>query len=360
MPRQPRLEFPGALYHVTSRTNRGEPLFREPEAVEEFLAELGTACRKTGWRVPAFCVLPDHVHLVLETPLANLVSGMKWWLGTFSLRYNRRHGLRGHLFAARYRAVPLDPEGPFLFEACLHVWLNPARAGLLAPEQPLTAYPGSSLAATLQPPEQRPGWLAVDRLLAAAGLPGDTPESRQALAARVEARRLEPALHSWRALRRGWCFGSESFRAALAQRVRAATGQLRRAPVPHEAQVQLGRLILAEELDRRGWSAEELSRRRKTDPEKVTIAQRLRRETPLSLRWIAAALHMGSPYTLRNALIAAERGALPTPEAPAAATPPSPPMPARDVATPPAPPMPPPAPPASPATPEDNFSVAWD
>ena len=356
MPRQTRIEYPGALYHVTTRTNRGEPLFRAPEAVEELLAELGTACRKTGWRVPAFCVLPDHVHLVLETPLANLVSGMKWWLGTFSLRYNRRHGLRGHLFAARYRAVPVDPEGPFLFEACLHVWLNPARAGLLAPEQPLAAYPGSSLAATLQPPEQRPAWLAVDRLLAAAGLSGDTPEARQALAARAEARRLEPAPRSWRALRRGWCFGSERFRAELAQRARALAGQLRRAPVPHEAQIELGRLILAEELARRGWAAEELARRRKTDPEKVAIAQRLRRETPLSLRWIAAALHMGSPYTLRNALIAAERGALPTPAAPAAATPPPLPTPERDVASPPAPQTPP----ASPAPPGDDFSVAWD
>jgi hypothetical protein len=126
--------------------------------------------------------------------------------------------------------------------------------------------------------------------------------------------------------------------------------------VPHEAQIELGRLILAEELARRGWAAEELARRRKTDPEKVAIAQRLRRETPLSLRWIAAALHMGSPYTLRNALIAAERGALPTPAAPAAATPPPLPTPERDVASPPAPQTPP----ASPAPPGDDFSVAWD
>ncbi len=356
MPRQPRLEYPGALYHVTSRTNRGEPLFGRPEVVREFLEELATACGKTGWRVQAFCVLPDHVHLVLETPLPNLVSGMKWWLGTFSLRYNRRHGLRGHLFAARYRAVPVDPDGPFLFEACLHVWLNPARAGLLAPEQPLAAYPGSSLAATLQPPE-RPSWLAPERLWAAAGLPDDTPEARQALAARVEARRREPAPRTWRALRRGWCFGSERFRADLAQRVRALVGDLRRAPVPHEAQVQLGHLILAEELSRRGWTVEELSRRRKTDPEKVAIAQRLRRETPLSLRWIATALHMGSPYTLRNALLAAARGRLPPPAAPAVPPPPSPPEPERNVATPPAPQTPAPD---SPAPPGEDFSVAWD
>lgn len=358
MPRQPRLEYPGALYHVTSRTNRGEPLFGRPEVVGAFLDELGTACGKTGWRVQAFCVLPDHVHLVLETPLPNLVSGMKWWLGTFSLRYNRRHGLRGHLFAARYRAVPVDLDGPFLFEACLHVWLNPARAGLLTPEQSLAAYPGSSLAATLRPPEQRPPWLVHERLWTAAGLPGDTPEARQALAARVEARRLEPAPRAWRALRRGWCFGSERFRTDLAQRMRALAGDLRRAPVPHEAQVQLGRLILAEELSRRGWTVQELSRRRKTDPEKVAIAQRLRRQTPLSLRWIATALYMGSPYTLRNALLAAARGRLPTPAAPAPSPAPPPPAPERNAAAVPAPPTPSPASP--PASPGEDFSVAWD
>jgi hypothetical protein len=139
--------------------------------------------------------------------------------------------------------------------------------------------------------------------------------------------------------------------------VRALAGQLRRAPLPHEAQIQLGCLILAEELARRGWAAEDLSRRRKTDPEKVAIAQRLRRETPLSLRWIATTLHMGSPYTLRNALIAAERGTLPTPAALGASTPPPPPTPERDAAIPRAPQPPPPA---SPAAPRDDFSVAWD
>lgn len=357
MPRQPRLEYPGAFYHVTSRTNRGEPVFGEPAAAEGLLAELGAACGKTGWRVHAYCVLPDHVHLVIETPRANLVSGMKWWLATFSYRYNRRHGLRGHLFGNRYRAVPVDPEGPYFLEACVHVLLNPARAGLLAPEQALEVYPGSSLAALQPPLEQRPAWLAVDRLLAAAGFSADPRESYPALVRLLESRRCAPVPHLWRALRRGWCFGSEAFRGELLKRLRATTGNTRRTPVPPEAQIQLGRMILAEELARLGWNAAELMRRRKTDPAKVAIAQRLRRETPLSLRWIAAVLYMGSPYTVRNALLAAEQGTCPSgastcATAASASAPFAPPVPEPPAQLPALPPPPP--------EPSEDFSVTWD
>lgn len=308
MPRPLRLEYPGALYHVSCRTNRAEPVFGEPAAREHFLAELGTACAKTGWRVHAWSLLPDHAHVVLETPQPNLVGGMKWWLGTFTNRYNRRRGLSGHLFAGRYRAVPVAPGGSFFLEACLHVLLNPARAGLLAPEQPVVSHPATSAAWCVRPPGERPAWLATDRLFAAAGLPEDSPEARRAFAEWLEARRAASEPPSWRMLRRGWCCGDEAFRAELLERWRGASRDPRRGPVPHEAQVQLGWGIVAEELSRRGWTIEELARRRKTDPDKAAIAQRLRRETALSLRWIAAALHMGSINTLRNTLVAAERG----------------------------------------------------
>lgn len=308
MPRPIRLEYPGALYHVTCRTNRGEPVFGEAAAAAHFLEELGAACAKTGWRVHAWCLLPDHAHVVLETPQPNLVSGMKWWLGTFTNRHNRRRGLSGHLFAGRYRAVPVAPDGPFFLEACLHALLNPARAGVLPPGQALTATPTTSAAWCVLPPEQRPDWFVVERLFAAAGLSGDSAEARRTFAELLESRRVAPEPDLWRALRRGWCFGDEAFRTELLSRLRATVPDNRRGPVPPEAQVQLGRMLVAEELARRGWSAEELARRRKTDPEKVLIARRLRRETTLSLRWIAAALHMGSINTLRNCLAAAGQG----------------------------------------------------
>ena len=75
---------------------------------KSFLQSLGVACQKTGWQVHAYCLMSNHFHLVLETPRANLVEGMKWLLGTYTIRFNRRHKLSGHLFAGRYKSLLID------------------------------------------------------------------------------------------------------------------------------------------------------------------------------------------------------------------------------------------------------------
>jgi REP element-mobilizing transposase RayT len=74
----------------------------------EFLRTLGQACLKTGWQVHAYCLMTNHFHLVLETPQPNLAVGMKWFLGTYTQRFNRRHRHRGHLFGGRYKAQLID------------------------------------------------------------------------------------------------------------------------------------------------------------------------------------------------------------------------------------------------------------
>ena len=80
----------------------------------------------------------NHFHLVVETPLPNLVAGMKWLLGTYTARFNRRHKLFGHLFSGRYKALVVDGSGNgYLRTVCDYVHLNPVRAKLLLPEQPL-------------------------------------------------------------------------------------------------------------------------------------------------------------------------------------------------------------------------------
>ena len=91
--------------------NRGdhrEAIFRSNKDRELFLQTLGQACEKTDWQVHAWCLMSNHFHLVLETPRANLVAGMKWLLGTYTMRFNRRHKLFGHLFSGRYKALPVD------------------------------------------------------------------------------------------------------------------------------------------------------------------------------------------------------------------------------------------------------------
>jgi len=91
MARKLRVEYPGALYHVMNRGDHREPIFRDDQDRECFVETLGEACRKTGWQVHAYCLMPNHFHLVVETPQGNLVAGMKWLLGTYTGRFNRRH-----------------------------------------------------------------------------------------------------------------------------------------------------------------------------------------------------------------------------------------------------------------------------
>ncbi len=89
MPRQLRLEYHGAVYHVMNRGDRREDIFRDDEDRRLFLSTLAEACQKTLWQVHAYCLMRNHFHLVFETPEANLVAGMKWLLGVYTKRFNR-------------------------------------------------------------------------------------------------------------------------------------------------------------------------------------------------------------------------------------------------------------------------------
>src|SRR5207245_1677875 len=109
--RKLRVEYPGAIYHVMNRGDRREAIFKDSADRQRFLDTLGEACLKTGWQVLAYCLMPNHFHLVLETPQANLVAGMKWLLGVYTSRFNRRHKLVGHLFSGRYKSLIVDGRG---------------------------------------------------------------------------------------------------------------------------------------------------------------------------------------------------------------------------------------------------------
>ena len=105
MPRKLRIEYEGAIYHVMNRGDRREAIFLGEEDREQFLKTLGETCQKTGWQIHAYCLMGNHFHVVVETPQANLVAGMKWLLGTYTTRFNRRHKLFGHLFSGRYKSL---------------------------------------------------------------------------------------------------------------------------------------------------------------------------------------------------------------------------------------------------------------
>lgn len=110
MARKVRVEFAGAVCHVLDRGDRRAAIFRDDADRERFLTTLGEACARTGWRVHALVLMSNHYHLLLQTPQANLVAGMRWFQTTLTARFNRRHRLRGHFFQGRYKAVVVDHE----------------------------------------------------------------------------------------------------------------------------------------------------------------------------------------------------------------------------------------------------------
>src|SRR2546426_11797085 len=125
-----------------ARGNQGRPIFKDDKDRQRFLETLEEACDKTGWQVHAYVLMANHYHLLLETPEANLVSGMKWLQGTYTQRYNSRHKVRGHLFQGRYKAVVVDGSDDYLQVESTYIHLNPARARLIrVGEERLKRYP---------------------------------------------------------------------------------------------------------------------------------------------------------------------------------------------------------------------------
>ena len=189
MSRKPRIEYAGAVYHVMNRGDRGGKVFKDKLDYELFLHAMGEVCERTGWKIHSFVLLPNHFHWQVETPEANLVAGMKWFLGAYSQRFNNRHGRRGHVFQGRYKAVVIETESGDYFETVsTYVHLNPARARLLSDsEQGLEQYQWSSYPWYMMPGKKRPEWLEVKRVLGNVGLKDDA-RGRRAYAEYIESR----------------------------------------------------------------------------------------------------------------------------------------------------------------------------
>lgn len=296
MPRQKRVEYAGAMYHVMSRGNRGEAIFLDDVDRHDFVKTLAEACQKTGWQVHAYCLMRNHYHLVLETPNANLVAGMAWLQSSYTIRLNHRHQLFGHVFSGRYKAQLVEGSGNgYLRTACDYVHLNPVRAGLLASAERLMAYPWSSMAWYLAAPAHRPGWIRVDRLMGEHGLGADTALQRQEFERRMEGLRLaaaDPA--GLQVLRRGWCLGGGEFKRQMLAAMEGKLGEHHSGELRRESAEAKAERIVAEELKRLGWNESDLPARRKSDPGKLGMAARLRHETTLSLKAIARRVQLGT------------------------------------------------------------------
>jgi putative transposase len=303
MARKLRVEYPGAIYHVLNRGDRREPIFKDDADRQRFVETLGEACAKTGWQAHAYVLMPNHFHLVVETRQPNLVAGMKWLLGTYTSRFNRRHKLFGHLFSGRYKSLIVDGSGSgYLKSVCDYVHLNPARAKLVAVDAPLKSFAWSSWPAYLLAPSKRPAWLRVDRLLGEWGIPKDSPAGRQRLEQVLEERRGAEEGEEFKPIRRGWCLGEETFRQELLAQMSERIGAEHYGEERTEAVEAMAEQIVAEELKGRRWNEADLKTRIKGDSTKVALAARLRAETTMTVVWIAERLGMGTRGYLNHLL----------------------------------------------------------
>src|SRR5215217_7422686 len=130
MARPLRIEFAGALYHVTSRGNERRSIFRTDRDRRTFLTLLEQAAKRFRWSVTAYVLMTNHFHLVLQTPEPNLSRGMQWLNGTYAAWFNHRHQRAGHLFQGRFHAFLVEKETYFA-ELLRYVVLNPVRANMV-------------------------------------------------------------------------------------------------------------------------------------------------------------------------------------------------------------------------------------
>jgi len=306
MARKPRVEYEGAVYHVMNRGNRGGKIFKDKLDYELFFYTMGEVCERTGWKIHSFVQLPNHFHWQVETPEANLVSGMKWFLGAYSQRFNNRHGQRGHVFQGRYKAIPIETESGNYFETVsTYVHLNPARAGLLRdPKKGLKQYRWSSYPYYLVPAGQRPACLEVSRVLGNIGL-DDTPRGRRDYAdymrGRVRDLRTKNGKKAfreeWKPVRYGWYAGSEEFKEKLLGKIADAVEGRQRASyggdeIRAHDENEAERLIVAgmEVLD---IAEDDLDRLPKGHDLKCLLAWLAHTRTMASHGWLAQRLRMG-------------------------------------------------------------------
>ena len=203
MARPLRLEFAGAVYHVTARGDRQEPIFEDDDDRVAFLELLAKEVRQQGWLLYAFCLMGNHYHLLLETPEPNLVRGMRRLNGVYTQAFNHRHDRAGHVLQGRYKAILVDKDS-YLLELCRYVVLNPVRARMVSGvgEWPWSSYLATAGKMTC------PDWLAAEQVL---GLfsSSDRTQARRAYI-RFVAEGLE-APSPWEHLQGQIFLGTESF-----------------------------------------------------------------------------------------------------------------------------------------------------
>jgi putative transposase len=294
MPRRLRIQYPGAIYHVMARGNGRQDIVCDDADRDRLQQEMGRAAVRCGWRVYAFVILSNHLHVVLKTPQPNLARGMQVFLSAYANAWARRHRFCGHVFQGRYRTELVEDES-YLWTVTRYVHLNPVRARLV--EHPAawrwSSYPGYAHR------RRRFEWVAQDELLASWG--GEFGGSDPAGAYRryVNAGLVEPPSSPWSEARQGWVLGSLDFVERLGELVRGAPPRELRRESRLIQGVELGRVC---EVVARGYQVEssEVSRRGSRHEARAALAYLARKHTEATHGELAELLGVSRPDSVPN------------------------------------------------------------
>ena len=296
------------------RGNQQRDIFLSDADADLFLRCMEEMCARSETHLHAWCLMSNHYHLLLETPHGNLVEAMKWLQGTFTQRYNARHQLWGHLFQGRYKAkVVDDADSSYFQKVSEYIHLNPADAGLVAPGK-LAHYSWSSYPLYLSAPSKRPGWLKVEQVLNACGLPEDSLKCRRAYRVYmdqmhrvVHMKKMDPADKTeWDRMERGWVHGDKDFRLRMIDLLETQGRAHLKSLVDVDQKRDLGetaaRAVLLDCLAYFGLSESDLAGMPKSAPEKMLTAGLLRYHFPVKAEWVAENLSMGHFTTVSRAM----------------------------------------------------------
>jgi putative transposase len=195
MPRPPRVQYPGAIHHVIARGNAGSEIFLTHRDASVFLATLAAAVTSKRWQCLAYCLMPTHYHVLVETPDPNLSEGMHFLNTAYAAGFNAAHGHVGHVFQKRFHSE-LVTRDEHLLEALRYIVLNPVRAGLVGRPE---AWDWSSYGATAGISHSH-SWLAEERVLAlfAPDPPAARDEYREFVLSGIVDRPTRPGLDQLR------------------------------------------------------------------------------------------------------------------------------------------------------------------
>ena len=295
MPRGPRTEDPHALYHVFSRGNYRTAIFADTGAVRSFMQALEATIIRTGWEVYAFAIMPNHFHLLIRAPRANLSRGMHLLLSAFSLRFNGYREENGHVFQGRYHAKRVPP-GIDALRVMDYIHLNHVRKKLLTVEQ-LASSPLSSIY-RLMNPDRRAPFMVGEGLVRFCGLSDDAEGWRRYLSRlRDVYLRDDDGLAfevQWEIAKRESKLARAGDGAAPAPPINLTESEIERLDSDYSDKV------FHELLAKAGKSEEDLKATAGLPEWKLNLALEMTRLTTVSFVWLADRLCTGSATYLAN------------------------------------------------------------